>query len=343
MDMYNRENVPFQAVLEALLDESRPFSPVYLHRFSDIPPANLTDLKQIWSNVPVTRRRSLLEDLEALAEADTVVSFDDLARFALEDPDPQVRVLAIRLLWETEDYHLATNFMHMLDTDPDHLVRAAAANALGVFVYFGEIEEIPAETLQEVEYSLLAVVGSDEHPFVQRKALESLGFSSRPEVPGLLEAAYNRGNVDWLASALFAMGRSADIRWATHVMNMLDHAQPIIREEAARAAGELEIKQAREPLLQMVANDEEDEVQMAAIWALSQIGGEDVRDTLEGILDETDDEELAEFVENALENLSFNEEISQYGALDLETDDEDLDDSDSPGGNGHKSDLGSKR
>ncbi len=54
---------------------------------------------------------------------------------------------------------------------------------------------------------------------------------------------------------------------------------------------------------------EDDEVRMAVIWALSKIGGEDVRETLEQLMEETDDEDEAELIEEAIDNLFFTERV----------------------------------
>ncbi len=66
----------------------------------------MKQLKKSWPEVSTRRKHTLLEDLEDLAEADTLTSFDDLARTLLDDPDPEVRTRAIRLLWECEDVKL---------------------------------------------------------------------------------------------------------------------------------------------------------------------------------------------------------------------------------------------
>ena len=87
--------VTFKELTAALLDDNRPFSPRYLHLFSDIASIDLEALKKIWLQVNLDRRVALLEDLEELAEADTVVSFDDLAHFALSDPDPRVQQVGL--------------------------------------------------------------------------------------------------------------------------------------------------------------------------------------------------------------------------------------------------------
>ncbi len=81
-------NVPFQTVVDALLDDGTPFSARYLHQFSDISPANLAILLKAWPLIRTGRKHTLLEDLEELADADTLTNFDDLARPLLSELRP---------------------------------------------------------------------------------------------------------------------------------------------------------------------------------------------------------------------------------------------------------------
>jgi hypothetical protein len=127
------QKVPFQTVVEALLDDGTPFPARFLHQFSDIAPTDLVLLLKAWPQIKTRRKNTLLEDLEELAEADTLTNFDEMARPLLADDDPQVRIRAIRLLWESEDIKLVPIFLKMLNEDVDPEVRAAAANALGLF------------------------------------------------------------------------------------------------------------------------------------------------------------------------------------------------------------------
>jgi hypothetical protein len=64
---------------------------------------------------------------------------------------------------------------------------------------------------------------------------------------------------------------------------------------------------------------------MASIWSLSQLGGGGIRKRLERLYRLAEDEETAEFIEAALDNLAFNEGADAFELLDL-LDDEDLDD-----------------
>lgn len=320
------KQMPFQSVVDALLDTTKHIPTKYLPYFSDIDPDSLKLVLDAWPRVELTRKRTLLADLDSLLSTDTIVSFDDFARALLNDPDAPVRAGAIRLLAECEDIKLIPVYAKLLASDPDATVRAEAAKILNLYVDLGELEEIPEKALHQAEKALLAAV-HDDNATVRHRVLESLGYSSRPEVPPLIEAAFKRGDPEWLASALLAMGRSQDERWIEPVISMLLNDEPTVRLEAARAAGELELDEARIPLLRLLEDEDEAEVISAAIWSLSQIGGEDVRTYLENLLDATEDEDEIAFIEDAIANLSFTEDLGKFDLLALDPDDE-LDDLD---------------
>jgi HEAT repeat protein len=324
--------IPFDEVIDALLDETTPLNPRYLYRLSDLPPEDLDLLTQAWERVPAWRRRALMEDLEVLNDSDTRLSFEGVGRLALTDKDPQARRLAIRVLDEYELADLLPTLLKLLGTDDDPGVRAAAATALGRFIYLGEIEELPEKKLHIVEEALLRSVNGSDETLVRRRALEALGYSGRGEIPALIEAAYKARDEDWLITALFAMGRSANTEWNPHVLTCLDHASPEVRFEAARAAGELRIKESVPSLLAML-DDSDHDVSSAAIWSLSEIGGPGVAERLESLLETAEDDDDIDLLEDALENLAFNEDFEIVSMFDFDEDqplddDEDLDDID---------------
>jgi HEAT repeat protein len=314
------QNVSFQAVMDALLDDDRPFPARYLHRFSDLPPIELDTVKKTWSKVSARRKHTLLEDLEDLAETDTLTSFDDMAQSLLSDPDPEVRTRAIRLLWESEDTKLIPIYLKILNEDEDTGTRAAAANALGQFVYLGELDKYPSKTKKQIEDQLLAATTTAKETLIRRRALESLGYSGRKEVIPLIEAAYLQKDPDWLVSALFAMGRSCDERWKKQVLAQMHAADEDVRSEAIHAVGELELSSARPALLDLLADEEDLEIRREIIWALSKIGGEGVRARLEELLEMEEDEEEADFIEEALDALNFTEEKGPFDLLDVDPD-----------------------
>jgi len=317
----NADLISFQTVLDALLDGKKDFPRRYLREFSDIGPLELKNLLDIWPRVTLSRKQTLLEELKTLAGADTLVSFDDVGRALLTDPDPIVRTHAIRLLDESEDLKLVPMYLDMLKDDSDTTVRREAANVLNLFVDLGELEEIPENIYHQIEDALLASANSEDDVRVRRTALESLGYSSRPEVITLIESAFHREDPNWQASALHAMGRSADDRWTEEVLHSLVNDDDRIRLAAVQAAGELAIGLARPILLQMLAEEEEPDVTSAVIWSLSQIGGEDVRTYLENLLDQTDEDDQIEFLQDALDNLAFTEDLARFDLLAFDPED----------------------
>lgn len=316
----NTKKTSFQTVLDSLLDTRKDFPRRYLQHFSDIGPLELKTLLEVWSRVKPDRKLSLLKGLKASADSDTLVNYDDFARAILHDPEASVRVQAIRLLDECEDLKLIPVFIELLKNDPDAGVRAQAAAALGLFVDLGELEEIAEEAYGEVHAALLASAQGADEAKVRRNALEALGWSSNPAVVTLIESAFE-GSVDWKVSALTAMGRSADDRWEDRVLRSLLDDNVRIRKAAVQSAGMLALKSARLPLLRMLESEEDGDVMTAVIWSLSQIGGEDVQTYLETLLDQAEDDDLIEFLEDALDNLAFTEDLERFDLLAFNPDD----------------------
>jgi len=317
----NDEIIPFQKVLDTLLDESKDIPRRYLSEFSDIEPVSLQALKETWPRIDLDRKVLLLDKLNALANEDTLVSFDDLGRALLRDDDPQVRIRAMRLLIECEDHRLVPTYIDLLTNDEEVAVRAEAASTLGIFVQLGEFDDIPDEVHHHIEDVLLEVLNGEEESPVRRRSLEALGFSSRAEVPVVIESSYNRQDPDWKASAIFAMGRSSDKRWADKVLRSLVSENRSVRLAAVQASGELELDAARPLLLNLLEEELDDVIAGAAIWSLSQIGGEDVRLYIQNLLDNVEDDAQATFLEEALDNLAFTEDRSIFDMLAFDADD----------------------
>lgn len=335
------KKITINELINTLLDTENPVQAKYIYRLSDLSENDLAKIKKIWHKIPDWRRQALLEDTELMAADDTLLSFTALGKFALEDPNEHVRALAIRNLWESEDTTIIPKLLEMLISDNSEEVRANAATSLGQFVYLGEIEELKEKILHEIEEKLISVYRGNDTLLVRRRALEALGFSSRPEVDEFLDEAYHSGNRDLLVSALFAMGRSANSVWLPYVEKMLDHKDAEVRMEAARAAGGLEAKSCRDLLFKLV-NDDDENVRQAAIWSLSEIGGEDVQDLFMELYNNTEDDEELNFLEDALDNLAFTNDVGFFTLMDIDEeghlhyqedeaeddifDDEDLDD-----------------
>jgi HEAT repeat protein len=297
-----------QNLINALMDLDHQFPSRLLYQFSDLSSSEQKTLASCWSNVPLKRRQAFLQDLVSLAENDPVLMYEEVARIALDDEDSDVCISAIDLLFGSEDRHLIPVYLGLLaDQTRSEAVRAAVANALGPYVYLGEIEKIKPEILHEIEDTLLHTYYEDKSDLVKRRALEALGYSSREEVPALLRKAAAMRDDLWLESAMFAMGRSTDEQWEGSVLENLEHENLAVRIQAVHAAGELALKKARRNLLRAIDMVDDDDLRHEIIWALAQIGGEGVERKFDALLASAEDDEEAAFLEEAMEMLNFTE------------------------------------
>jgi len=169
----------------------------------------------------------------------------------------------------------------------------------------------------------LAILEGKDPDEIRRRSLEAISYSSREEVKEHILKAYESDQEEWVASAIFAMGRSLDSDYGDMVFEHLDHTSPKVRLEAVRACGELSLEDAVPIILDLL--DDLPDIREAAILSLSQIGGEDAGPALQGLLDDevTDDE--IDLIQGALERLDFLEEGVNLSLFDLPFDDgEDL-------------------
>lgn len=306
-------------LIKSLMDTATPFPARLLYHFSDLAPDERLVLASAWQSIPVMRRRSLLQDLLELSEHDFLLMFEEIGRMALKDIDSECVVSGISLLLEEEDPKLIPEFLRLqADQTQADFVRAAAANALGHFVYLGELEKLDPAILHRIEDALLQAYADDKSDLVRRRAMESLGYSSREEVPPLLRSASANANEDWLESALFAMGKSADTQWESLVLEQLDHENPIVKGQAIHAAGELELRSAKSRLLKQLNREKDEYLRSELIWALSQIGGEGVEEKFEQLLAKTDNEEEASLLEEALDMLNFTNDSTDFELMEVD-------------------------
>ena len=321
MEANNEQQIDFQVILDALLDTETPFPPRYLYRLSDLEGDDLAALSTNWEKIDALRRQRLLEDLEMLAENNFVVLFDPIYQLALKDTDQNVKKTAIRALWESDDQEIGKALLEILnDNTESTLVVAQAAAGLGKFIYLGEFEEIPESLHQKVLAALIEKASDSQPEIVHQRAIESLGFSSSPKAPALIEAAYQKDLEDWTIAALIAMGRSCMRQWTPMVIESLSHEETRVRVEAAQAAGEIADPDTAEHILHLL-DDPDEEVRQAAIYALSEVGGNDAKLALETALSAATDNEEIQLLEEALDNLDFTEMDIDFDLFDLTEDD----------------------
>lgn len=287
------------STLLALEDPTRLIPSIELDVLSDLTAADLGRFQATWRNLPQERRRSLLSNLVEVAEDHVDAYFAPIYLWLIDDDDPKVREQAIEGLWEDEDVRLINPFIRHLKSDDSAEVRAVAAASLGRFVLMSELEELDPTVARRIENVLLDAFSESESDITaRRRALESLAYSTQDFVHGLIAEAYQDDDDGLRMSAVFAMGRSADLRWEHIVLAELDSSDNGMQFEATRASGELELADA---VPELIAFLQEDDIELrdSAVWALGRIGGPEARRALQACA-ASPDEDLREAAEDAL-------------------------------------------
>ncbi len=333
--METPETIPFQLVIDALLDPARPVLGISHYRLSELTASELGQLERAWPAIPLQHRIDLLADLEEYATDDPLLFFDGIGRIGLKDTDPQVRLAAIQLVAVEESPEVLPALRKIIEDDANLEVQVGGLEALAPYIYFGEIEALPQREHQANQALLLRLYRTASEPLIRQRTLEAFGYTSHPELPGMIEDAFSRDDEDWQASALLAMGRSADQKWKEIVTQMLDHDSALLREQAACAAGALGLEEAKPELFSLAADESSEEVRRAALWSLSEIGGGEVQAFLKELLEDAITEEEAEYLEDVLENLIEIQLLSDTDLLmfDLDDDDAELPDDEPDGEN----------
>jgi HEAT repeat protein len=286
--------------------------------------------------------------LNKLIEGEDVF-YDNRSTFQeyLTDPDPEVRILAIRGLWDYPEPDLIDPLIDLAQRDPDQQVRNRAITALGRYVYEGEMadydfdwgemeavmreDDLPEESYRRVVAFLVDNARDSSAPLDARRfSIESLGFSSEPEIVDLVDEAYHEPQIEMKVSALFAMGRSGLARWDQYILAELSSSTPQVQLEAVRAAGELFLEEAAPLLLTLAQTATDPSLRHEAIWALGHMTSPEAWQFLDDLAhDPTQDEKTRQLAEAALDEYEIFQEMQEtryetdydlYGGLSEEGD-----------------------
>ncbi|HQK12992.1 MAG TPA: HEAT repeat domain-containing protein [Anaerolineae bacterium] len=275
-----------------------------LKQFSGLLEKDMQRFAAAWPDLPVAVRRELVQTWSTLAEADFELDFSAIFRLAMHDQDAEVRTAAILGLFEDEDVRLVPQLIEILEHDAVVTVRAAAAQTLAHFVLLGELNKIRPRPFDTACAALTAAYNNpNEDLDVRRRAIEALGYTGIAGVPEMIADAYAHPEARMRVSAVLAMGRSADKRWAKIAYQELFNPLPEMRYEATRACGELSLSEAVPALIELV-EDVNPNIQQMALWALGQIGGKQAQRTLEQHI-HSENPALRQAAQDALEELDF--------------------------------------
>lgn len=211
----------------------------------------------------------------------------------LDDPDAQVRAEAVSCLWHTADPMWIEELLTKAQRDPDLDVRTRALSTLGHYIMDAEIElyndldnderALSDGDVQRVVDFLFETAQNELLSIDERRySIEALAFLDDPEVDELINWAYSQSDPRYRASALFAMGRSGNMRWSDEILSELHSANREVQYEAVRAAGELGLQEATEDLIRLVRGRGVDKaLRLRAIYSLGEAGDDRAYPVLE--------------------------------------------------------------
>ncbi|OGN88938.1 MAG: hypothetical protein A2158_04780 [Chloroflexi bacterium RBG_13_46_14] len=279
-----------------------------LTELSGLSPAEMKLFREIWDKLNTERRIQTISRLSELAEDNLELNFDAIFRYCLSDPEEDIRSMAIGGLWENEDTSLIDLFIKLLEEDESDRVQSAAAIALGKYVILAELGKLRDENAEKVLEALLGAIDDrNKSTEVVRRVLESTAPLSVPDVQEAINDAYYSYNPSLMISAIYSMGKSCNLSWLPILLKETENDDPEIRYEAAGACSELEDERAVPALIKLANEDDDIDVQMAAIQSLGKIGSLSARECLKLCL-ESHNDAVKEAAQEALQNIDASED-----------------------------------
>lgn len=322
------DDQPLHLILQRLTDERHVSIPL-LFRFSDMTHGEMNQFTTWWPAQADDRRTEIAQHLADISEENFEVDFSPVFEILLRDPNHAVRYAALDGLWDTTNIALVPTILRLTEEDPTLEVRVAATKTLAHFVMMGVWGQISSAIKDRVIDWLIPLFNDPSTPLpVRCAAIEALGPADRDEIEELIRAAYNDHSPEMQASALFAMGTSADAAWLNIILEELDNPFLAIRLEAVRATGEIGEGDAVGPLANQLLDEEYPDVREAIVTALGRIGDDAARRVLRECRDDPDMQQLRPAVDAAFEQMSWDSMSFDLADIPLAYDDEDEDEDD---------------
>lgn len=298
----------FESDLADLGDPTKRLAATQLVNFSELDAIEAERFEAAWPEIDAGRRVQIISELTDLAQDSVDLNFDAIYKLALRDEEALVRAAALNGLQEYEGRDLIPVLGDLLRNDADAAVRREAAVALGRYALAAELDQLRAEDAAAVRDVLMeSAEDLEEDDRVRARAIEALGAISGEETENLIESIYQENSLWLKVGAMDAMGRSCNESWLPLVLREMENRAPEMRHAAAFAAGEIGDEVAVNQLKRMAVLDPDREVQLAAVHALGEIGGNQAKVALKAVLFEGD-EALEEAVQEAMSEIEFNED-----------------------------------
>lgn len=303
--------------------DKNPFTDAELQLLSDADSRDIRAIMPLWSDIPEDKKRNFLDELYAKYENDTRVNYENFAIALLDDPSDLVKILGLLLLGENNQSKVADLVLRMATNSKDEDVQVGAISRLGHYIELFVNQEMAWPASKNV-FDFLLSTAQDPNNRIAQAALKSLATFDDPILDDLIGKAFAHKESSWQEAAVYAAGKMSDQQWLGNILNALQHPDIDVRLAAVLVCGNNMISVARQPLIEMLDDEDNDEIFHNIVWSLSCIGGEDVRTVIEAIIAETEEELEIEMLEEALENLSLTEEMEQFDLFKFDADDEEF-------------------
>lgn len=296
-----------EKLIAGLGNESKPLKHSGLDQLSGLVSEDIVQFKMSWRSLPTSRRCEVLAMLAELSEDNLELDFTAVFKASLSDDDDDVREKATRGLFDCDDRVIIRPLIGLLAKDPSPKVKAAAAVSLGKFAELARDGKLLERDADRIRESLLEAIGREgQDDEVRRKAIEAVASFNSDEVQQIIRDAYQNGDATLKQTAIYAMGRTSDSQYLPTVLDETHHDSPAMRYEAAIAAGQLG-DESTVPYLIRLIKDDDFQVQLSAVQALSKIGGPLAKRALLQCLKMGEDA-LEDAAQDALANFEFDED-----------------------------------
>ena len=269
-------------------------------------------LLEQWGEWPDDVVVGTVERLADISSQDAGVEFDELFASCMFHPLDEVREQSVSAVSGNGDSRMIDALSDLLLADSSDEVRAAAAVALGAYADFAEAGRVSPQRVDRLR-EVLEVATDDPATSVAGAAL--IAYSGLPdgEPSEVIERKFDADSEDSdaLAFSYAAMGRSSERHWLPEVLHALDHPSAKVRAAATLAFGDLADPDDGLGYLETLLDDDELDVQLAAVAALRTIGTSDARAMLTQTIELTSEPDVRDRAEQALEQLREDDQLHQ--------------------------------
>jgi len=196
----------------------------------------------------------------------------DKLRTTINDPEPQVRLAAIRVLGDLRNRDDAKLLLEAFSRETDPATSQAIARALG---RLGDPAVIPAllDRLGKADAGLAAAAAAGLGLLCQRGNTNAVPASLNDQVMAALKDRYETATDKGLRQELLdAMAKIADERFRPQFVGALQSSDVVCRQIAVKAFADLNGPDDADKILSPLLGDSEPAVREAACAALGKIG-----------------------------------------------------------------------